>query len=85
MSKRQITTIASVVLLLVIAVIGVAIYISSRSGGANSADNYKFVDSRYEGISSKIDTRETKKEKVAIEYPIRYRCGIACQPPACAE
>lgn len=70
MSKRQITTIASVVLLLVIAVIGVATYISSRSGGANSADNYKFVDSRYEGISSKIDTRETKKEKVAIEYPI---------------
>ena len=44
--------------------------LSPRRPTALSDEQYYFTDSRYAGIRSKFVTRDTKREKVSIEYPI---------------
>ena len=39
-------------------------------------EKYYFTDSRYSGIRSKFVTRDTKREKVSIEYPITSNSKI---------
>ncbi|MDO5076723.1 polysaccharide deacetylase family protein [Corynebacterium sp.] len=70
MGKRQIIVVVSAVLLL-IAAVAAATYFSAPPAG-----RYKFVDSRYAGVSSKIAGWETDSEKVSIEYPITHISGI---------
>ncbi|MBF1024991.1 MAG: hypothetical protein HXK98_03845, partial [Candidatus Nanogingivalaceae bacterium] len=43
---------------------------------ALSDEQYYFTDSRYAGIRSKFVTRDTKHEKVSIEYPITSNSKI---------
>ena len=42
----------------------------SRQTTAPSDEKYYFADSKYSGIRSKFVTRDNKREKVSIEYPI---------------
>ena len=42
----------------------------SRQTTASSDEKYYFADSKYSGIRSKFVTRDNKREKVSIEYPI---------------
>ena len=42
----------------------------SRQTTAPSDEKYYFADSKYSGIRSKFATRDNKREKVSIEYPI---------------
>ena len=42
----------------------------SRQTTALSDEKYYFADSKYSGIRSKFVTRDNKREKVSIEYPI---------------
>ena len=42
----------------------------SRQTTAPSDEKYYFADSKYSGIRSKFITRDNKREKVSIEYPI---------------
>ena len=42
----------------------------SRQTTAPSDEKYYFADSKYSGIRSKFVTRDSKREKVSIEYPI---------------
>ena len=62
-------------LLLVVTAIGVLFYFHSKQPPAQRPtvledEKYYFTDSRYAGIRSKFVTRDTKHEKVSIEYPI---------------
>ena len=62
-------------LLLVVTAIGVLFYFHSTQPPAqrptiSEDEKYYFTDSRYAGIRSKFVTRDTKHEKVSIEYPI---------------
>ena len=41
-----------------------------RQTSATSDEKYYFADSKYSGIRSKFVTRDNKREKVSIEYPI---------------
>ena len=42
----------------------------SRQTTAPSDEKYYFADSKYSGIRSKFVTRDNKREKISIEYPI---------------
>ena len=42
----------------------------SRQTTAPSDEKYYFADSKYSGVRSKFVTRDNKREKVSIEYPI---------------
>ena len=42
----------------------------SRQTTAPSDEKYYFADSKYSGIRSKFVTRDNKREKVSVEYPI---------------
>ena len=62
-------------LLLMVTAIGVLFYFHSKQPPAQRPtvledEKYYFADSRYAGIRSKFVTRDTKHEKVSIEYPI---------------
>ena len=62
-------------LLLVVTAIGILFYFHSKQPPAQRPtvledEKYYFTDSRYAGIRSKFVTRDTKHEKVSIEYPI---------------
>jgi len=62
-------------LLLVVTAIGILFCFHSKQPPAQRPtvledEKYYFTDSRYAGIRSKFVTRDTKHEKVSIEYPI---------------
>ena len=68
-------------LLLVVTAIGVLFYFHSQQPPAqrptiSEDEKYYFTDSRYAGIRSKFVTRDTKHEKVSIEYPITSNSKI---------
>lgn len=68
-------------LLLVVTAIGVLFYFHSKQPPAQRPtvledEKYYFTDSRYAGIRSKFVTRDTKHEKVSIEYPITSNSKI---------
>ena len=68
-------------LLLVVTAIGVLFYFHSKQPPAQRPtvledEKYYFADSRYAGIRSKFVTRDTKHEKVSIEYPITSNSKI---------
>ena len=68
-------------LLLVVTAIGVLFYFHSTQPPAQRPtvledEKYYFTDSRYAGIRSKFVTRDTKHEKVSIEYPITSNSKI---------
>jgi len=61
--------------------IGVLFYFHSKQPPAQRPtvledEKYYFTDSRYAGIRSKFVTRDTKHEKVSIEYPITSNSKI---------
>ena len=68
-------------LLLMVTAIGVLFYFHSTQPPAQRPtvledEKYYFADSRYAGIRSKFVTRDTKHEKVSIEYPITSNSKI---------
>lgn len=68
-------------LLLMVTAIGVLFYFHSTQPPAQRPtvledEKYYFTDSRYAGIRSKFVTRDTKHEKVSIEYPITSNSKI---------
>ena len=68
-------------LLLMVTAIGVLFYFHSKQPPAQRPtvledEKYYFADSRYAGIRSKFVTRDTKHEKVSIEYPITSNSKI---------
>ena len=68
-------------LLLVVTAIGVLFYFHSTQPPAqrptiSEDEKYYFTDSRYAGIRSKFVTRDTRHEKVSIEYPITSNSKI---------
>ena len=68
-------------LLLVVTAMGVLFYFHSTQPPAQRPtvledEKYYFADSRYAGIRSKFVTRDTKHEKVSIEYPITSNSKI---------
>ena len=68
-------------LLLVVTAIGVLFYFHSTQPPAQRPtvledEKYYFTDSRYAGVRSKFVTRDTKHEKVSIEYPITSNSKI---------
>lgn len=68
-------------LLLVVTAIGILFYFHSKQPPAQRPtvledEKYYFTDSRYAGIRSKFVTRDTKHEKVSIEYPITSNSKI---------
>ncbi|QJU09585.1 hypothetical protein FBF27_04230 [Candidatus Saccharibacteria bacterium oral taxon 488] len=68
-------------LLLMVTAIGVLFYFHSKQPPAQRPtvledEKYYFTDSRYAGIRSKFVTRDTKHEKVSIEYPITSNSKI---------
>ena len=68
-------------LLLMVTAMGVLFYFHSTQPPAQRPtvledEKYYFADSRYAGIRSKFVTRDTKHEKVSIEYPITSNSKI---------
>ena len=68
-------------LLLMVTAIGVLFYFHSTQPPAQRPtvledEKYYFANSRYAGIRSKFVTRDTKHEKVSIEYPITSNSKI---------
>ena len=70
-------------ILLLLAVVAMAVLFYLRSiqppvqrPTISEDEKYYFTDSRYAGIRSKFVTRDTKREKVSIEYPITSNSKI---------
>ena len=71
--SKKIFIILTLVTTLIVTISGGIYYLSqshSQKITAPTDEKYYFTDSRYSGIRSKFVTRNNKREKVSIEYPI---------------
>ena len=71
--SKKIFIILTLVATLIVTISGGIYYLSqshSQKITAPTDEKYYFTDSRYSGIRSKFVTRNNKREKVSIEYPI---------------
>ena len=71
--SKKIFIILTLVATLIVTISGGIFYLSqshSQKITAPTDEKYYFTDSRYSGIRSKFVTRNNKREKVSIEYPI---------------
>ena len=71
--SKKIFIILALVATLIVTISGGIYYLSqshSQKITATTDEKYYFTDSRYSGIRSKFVTRNNKREKVSIEYPI---------------
>lgn len=71
--SKKIFIILALVATLIVTISGGIYYLSqshSQKITAPTDEKYYFTDSRYSGIRSKFVTRNNKREKVSIEYPI---------------
>ena len=71
--SKKIFIILTLVATLIVTISGGIYYLSqshSQKITAPTDEKYYFTDSRYSGIRSKFVTRNNKREKVLIEYPI---------------
>ena len=78
---RLSSIIFTTLLLLAVSAMGVLFYLHSKQPPTQRPtvledEKYYFTDSRYAGIRSKFVTRDTKREKVSIEYPITSNSKI---------
>ena len=71
--SKKIFIILTLVTTLIVTISGGIYYLSqshSQKITAPTDEKYYFTDSRYSGVRSKFVTRNNKREKVSIEYPI---------------
>ena len=71
--SKKIFIILTLIATLIVTISGGIYYLSqshSQKITAPTDEKYYFTDSRYSGIRSKFVTRNNKREKVSIEYPI---------------
>ena len=71
--SKKIFIILTLITTLIVTISGGIYYLSqshSQKITAPTDEKYYFTDSRYSGIRSKFVTRNNKREKVSIEYPI---------------
>lgn len=70
-SDRNVSLIKIIfILLLIVGAITLSIWLYFRSISSSSDEKYYFTDSKYQNVKSKFVTRESKYEKVSLEYPI---------------
>ena len=79
--SRLSSVLFAILLLLAVAAMGALFYLQSKEPPVQRPtvledEKYYFTDSRYAGIRSKFVTRDTKHEKVSIEYPITSNSKI---------
>ena len=80
-TSRLSSVLFTTLLLLAVAAMAALFYLQSIQPPAQRPtvledEKYYFTDSRYSGIRSKFVTRDTKREKVSIEYPITSNSKI---------
>ena len=80
-TSRLSSVLFTTLLLLAVAAMGALFYLQSKEPPVQRPtiledEKYYFTDSRYAGIRSKFVTRDTKREKVSIEYPITSNSKI---------
>jgi peptidoglycan-N-acetylglucosamine deacetylase len=80
-TSRLSSVLFTTLLLLAVAAMGALFYLQSKEPPVQRPtvledEKYYFTDSRYTGIRSKFVTRDSKREKVSIEYPITSNSKI---------
>lgn len=80
-TSRLSSVLFTTLLLLAVAAMAALFYLQSKEPPVQRPtvledEKYYFTDSRYAGIRSKFVTRDTKREKVSIEYPITSNSKI---------